>query len=60
MKATKDKDGNISWAHENENPPAVYSGKPMEKAVEEKPSKMDKLKERAKELALEAQEEDQG
>jgi hypothetical protein len=58
MKATKDKDGNIIWAQENENPPAVYSGKPMEKAVEEKPSKMDKLKERAKELA--AQEEDQG
>jgi hypothetical protein len=49
MKATKDKDGNISWVHEDENPPAVYSGKPIEKDIP-KQGKLDKLKERAKEL----------
>jgi hypothetical protein len=58
MKATKDKDGKISWEQEELNEPAVYSGKPMEKVSADTPSRMDKLKERAKELA--AQEEDQG
>lgn len=55
MKATKDKDGNTVWEHENENPDPMYSAKPMEKVVD-KPSRMDKLKERQKELAAQEKE----
>ena len=55
MKATKDKYGNIGWAHENDNPEAPCSRPPIEK-IEDKPGRLDKLKERAKELASQEQE----
>jgi hypothetical protein len=55
MKATKDKDGTTVWEQENDNPEPMYSGKPMEK-VEDKPTRLDKLKERQKELASQEKE----
>jgi hypothetical protein len=56
MKATKDKDGKITWNHEDENPAPLFSGPKTEK-VEEKPGRMEKMIEKGKKLSQEEEPE---
>lgn len=56
MKATKDKDGKVTWAHEDEREKPPFSGTPVEK-ITPKPGLMEKMKEKAKALSQEEESE---